>query len=138
MTSLQKPQGDRVDPSMYVDSTRIPYVVLPTGFETLPHVAKPGDVGFATNLANAKTTAFIVGDSGGGSQAKLGEGSIALFVALGGSNPNPRDGSGVPAGVIQYLIFPGSRRPGQGIWPRTNEDIAAQATGLIASTSGVG
>lgn len=138
MTSLRNPNGDQFDPSTYVDATRFPYVVIPTGFSSLPHVAKPGDVGFATHLASGMTTTFIVGDSGGGSAAKLGEGSIALFVALGGQNPNPRNGSGVPSGKIQYIIFPGSRKAGAGIWPRSNQDIHDQAMELISNTPGIG
>jgi hypothetical protein len=138
MTSLRSPTGNPIDPSTYVDATRFPYVVIPTGFERLPHVAKPGDVGFATHLPSGLTTTFIVGDSGGGSAAKLGEGSIALFVSLGGQNPNPRNGSGVPSGKIQYIIFPGSRKPGPAIWPRTNQDIHDQAMGLVSDTPGIG
>jgi len=138
MTSLRNPQGNQLDPSTYVDATRFPYVVMPPGFSTHPNVAKPGDVGFATQLASGMTTTFIVGDTGGGSDAKLGEGSIALFVSLGGQNPNPRNGSGVPSGKIQYIIFPGSRKPGADIWPRTNQDIHDQAMALISSTPGIG
>jgi hypothetical protein len=32
MTSLRKPNGDKLDPATYVDATRFPYVVIPTGF----------------------------------------------------------------------------------------------------------
>jgi hypothetical protein len=138
MTALRDPNGDHFDPSTYVDSTRFPYVVIPTGFGALPHVAKPGDVGFATHLASGVTTTFIVGDAGGGSAAKLGEGSIALFISLGGQNPNPRNGSGVPKGKIQYIIFPGSRKAGGAIWPRTNQDMHDQAMDLISNTPGIG
>jgi hypothetical protein len=138
MSSLREPQGDAIDPATYVDATLFPYVVLPTGFTNLPHVARVGDVGFATHLNTGITTTFIVADSGGGSNAKLGEGSIALFVALGGQSPNPRTGAGVPVGKIQYIIFPGSRKPGAGLWPRTNQDIHDQAMDLISKTPGIG
>jgi len=137
MTSLRNPQGNQLDPATYVDATRFPYVVLPTGFTSLPNVARPGDVGFATNLATGVTCTFIVGDSGGGVDAKLGEGSIALFTALGGQNPNPRDGSGVPRGRIQYIIFPTSRQPGVGLWPRTNHEIHDQALHLLSNIPGI-
>jgi hypothetical protein len=138
MTSLRSPAGNPVDPATYVDATRVPYVVIPTGFDKLPHVAKPGDVGFATHLTSGLTTTFIVGDSGGGGTAKLGEGSIALFVSLGGQSPNPKNGAGVPSGKIQYIIFPGSRKAGPAVWPRTNQDIHDQAMQLISSTPGIG
>lgn len=137
MTSLRAPNGARSDPSTYVDATRFPYVVIPTGFEKLPHVAKVGDVGFATHVPTGVTSTFIVGDSGGGSAARLGEGSIALFVALGGQSPNPRTGAGVPKGKVQYIIFPNSRKAGEGLWPRTNQDIHDQAMDLIANTPGI-
>jgi hypothetical protein len=138
MTSLRDPNGDKLEPSTYVDATRFPYVVIPTGFDALPHVAKPGDVGFATHIASGITTTFIVGDSGGGGSAKLGEGSIALFVSLGGQEPSPRNGSGVPVGKIQYIIFPGSRKAGAGLWPRANQDIHDQAMDLLTNTPGIG
>ena len=112
MTSLRKPHGDQTDPSTYVDATQFPYVVIPSGFGALPHVAAQGDVGVATHLESGKMTTFIVGDSGGRSDAKLGEASIALYAALGFPNANPRTGSGLPRGKIQYIIFPGSHRQG--------------------------
>jgi hypothetical protein len=137
MTALRAQGGDKFSPTTYVDATRFSYVVIPSGFERLPNVAKAGDVGFATNLANDMTTAFIVGDAGGGNDAKLGEGSIALFAALGGQNPNPRNGLGVPEGIIQYILFPGSRPPANDRWPRTAEDINDQVMNLIANTPGI-
>lgn len=137
MTALRKPHGNPLDPATFVDATRVPYVVIPSGFQNLPDVAKQGDVGFATHIPSGLTSAFIVGDAGGGNTARLGEASIALFTALGGHNPNPRNGQGLPAGKIQYIVFPGSRKAGNGIWPRTNEDILAQAIQLIDSTPGI-
>lgn len=138
MTSLRNPNGEKLKPATYVDSTKFPYVVNPTGFSSLPHVAQPGDVGLATHLGNGMSTTFIVGDSGGGSDAKLGEGSIALWVALGGQEPNPRNGAGLPGGKVQYIVFPGSRKAGPAIWPRTVQDIHDQVTELISSTPGIG
>lgn len=137
MTALRHPGGVATDTSTYVDARTVPFVVIPSGFGSLPHVAKSGDVGFATHIPTGKTTAFIVGDAGGGSDAKLGEGSIAFFVALGGTNPNPRNGSGVPHGTIQYILFPGSRKPGPAIWPRTQSDIDGQVAQLLSSTPGI-
>jgi hypothetical protein len=127
-----------VDPDTYVDSTRFPYVVIPTGFEALPDVAKPGDVGLATHTPSGKSTVFIVGDAGGGQQAKLGEGSIALFVALGGTSPNPRTGAGVPRGAIQYIVFPKSRPEPARRWPRSQEEVSVQVQHLLATTPGIG
>lgn len=136
MTALRHPGGVATDPATYVDARKVPYVVIPSGF-ALPHTARQGDVGFATHLASGKTTAFIVGDAGGGNDAKLGEGSIGLFAALGGTNPNPRNGAGVPAGTVQYILFAGSRQAGAAIWPRTQADIEAQVAHLLATTPGI-
>ncbi len=137
MTSLRSPAGVRADPSTYVDATRIPYVVIPSGFGALPHVAAQGDVGVATYLDTGKNITFIVGDSGGGGEARLGEASIALYTALGFPNANPRTGAGLPPGKIQYVIFPGSHRKGAALWPRTNEDIHDQAVSLADHTPGI-
>jgi hypothetical protein len=53
------------------------YVVLPSGFEKLRNVARQRDVGIATHFASGKVTAIMVGDSGGGGNAKVGEASVA-------------------------------------------------------------
>jgi hypothetical protein len=134
MTALRHPGGVATDTATYVDAR---YVVIPSGFGSLANVAKSGDVGFATHIPTGKTTAFIVGDAGGGSDAKLGECSIALFVALGGTDPNPRNGAGVPRGKIQYILFSGSKKGGSAIWPRTQGDIDAQVAQLLSSTPGI-
>lgn len=137
MTSLRNPHGNVLHTETYVDSTHVPYIVLPTGFTDLEHVARPGDVGVAQHLTNGRSMTFIVGDTGGGSDAKLGEASIAFFIGLGGQNPNPRNGHGVPSGMIRYIVFPGSRRPGAGLWPRTNQDIHDQAEELLSHVPGL-
>ncbi len=138
MTSLRRPGGDRYDPATYVDSTKVPYVVIPTGFSRLPHVAGQGDLGLATDLGSGRAVAFIVADAGGGTDAKLGEASIALYAAVGYSDVNPRTGRGLPRGSLQYILFPRSRKAGAGIWPRTNADIAEQVAQLIRDTPGIG
>jgi hypothetical protein len=137
-TSLTAKGGNKFKPATYVDATRVPYVVIPSGFEKLSRVAKQGDVGLATHIDSGKTTAFIVGDAGGGDGAKLGEASIALFAALGGKNPNPRNGKGVPTGKIQYILFPGSRLKDKERWPRTDQAIHDQVMKLISETPGIG
>jgi hypothetical protein len=136
MTSLRAKKGDKYSTAYYVDSREFPYVVIPTGF-TKPNGLGfwgQGDVGLATHVDTEKSVPFIVADYGGGGTAKLGEGSIALFEALGGNNPNPRTGAGVPKGKIQYIVFPNSRLKGDAIWPRTKSDIRKQVMDLISST----
>ena len=136
-TALRHPGGSKLDPTTFVDATQVPYIVNPSGIEALPGISKPGDVGFATHLSSGRNTAFIVGDAGGGSDARLGEGSIALFAALGFPSANPRTGAGLPRDKVQYIVFPKSRRSGAGIWPRTNADIQTQVADLLRNTPGM-
>ena len=136
-TALRRPGGSKLDPSTFVDATSVPYVVNPSGIGALPHMGRPGDVGFATHITSGMTAAFIIGDAGGGDDARLGEGSIALFAALGFPDANPRTGAGLPHDAVQYIVFPGSRRPGAAIWPRTDADIQSQVAELLRDTPGI-
>jgi hypothetical protein len=136
MTSLHK--GDAYSAPSYVDATTFPYVVIPSGFPAFyANAAAQGDVGYATYLDSGAATAFIIADSGGGPDAKLGEASIALFAALGFPNANPRTGAGLPSGDIQYILFPGSGKKVPARWPRTNQDIHDQVIGLLQTTPGI-
>jgi hypothetical protein len=78
-------------------------------------------------------SAAIVAD-GGPTDAPLGEISLSLAEALGGHNPNPRNGAGASVGLFQYVVFPRSRqRPP---WRRTVADIAAQVQALLDAIGG--
>lgn len=136
MTSLRAKTGDKYSTAHYVDSRDFPYVVIPTGFTKALGFGfwGQGDVGLATHSASGKSVPFIVADYGGGSKAKLGEASIALYEALGEKDPNPRTGNGVPKGEISYIVFPNSRLKGDAIWPRMKSDIRKQVSDLIKST----
>jgi hypothetical protein len=136
MTSLRK--GAVYSASTYVDATKFPYVVIPSGFPAFySNTATQGDVGYATYVDSGAATAFIVADSGGGPDATLGEASIALFAALGFPNANPRTGANLPSGSIQYVLFPGSGKKVPTIWPRSNTDIQNQVISLLKSTPGI-
>ena len=127
------------DPAKYVDSRRIPYIVFPgSTFATRAGTGFKGDVGFAWHVVNGKKTSFIVADQGGGEDARLGEGSIALYEALGGKNLNPRDGSGVASGRVRFLLFPGSRKAidFQKSWPLTTDMIDKTASARLESIGG--
>ncbi|HEX8167171.1 MAG TPA: glycoside hydrolase family 75 protein [Beijerinckiaceae bacterium] len=125
------------DPARYVDATKVPYVVFPgSSFGSKSGTGFKGDVGFAWHLDNGKSTAFIVADQGGGEDAKLGEGSIALYEALGGQDVNPRTGSGVAKGKVRFVVFPGSRKAAEPVWPRTQESIDQQARKLLDQIGG--
>lgn len=92
-----------------------------------------GDLGYAVNIATGKVSAFIVAEVGP-PNAELGEMSIALATALGGINPNPRTGAGVPKGKTIYVVFPKSRLVPA--WPLTNAQIAANAERLLETIGG--
>lgn len=134
-TSLRVRGGDPQNPATYADSRTVPYTVLPGSvFPIKKGTGAPGDVGWAWNLANGKNTAFVIGDTGGGVNAKLGEGSLALFTALGGTNPNARTGAGVAPGRMRFVVFPGSRKALG--WPATNAQITSLAGRLLENVGG--
>jgi hypothetical protein len=127
------------NPAKYVDSRRIPYLVFPgSTFAQLAGTGSKGDIGFAWHIVNGKKTSFIVVAQGGGEDARLGEGSIALYEALGGKNLNPRNGSGVAPGRVRFLLFPGSRKmiDFQKSWPLTKEMIDKIAAARLENVGG--
>lgn len=89
------------DPRRFVDSVKVPYIVLPT--VALRH-AKLGDFATVVNLRNGKVAGAIVADESGRG-VPMGEGSIALAKALG-IDSDPRTG-GIEHGVA-YVIYAGS------------------------------
>ncbi len=102
MTSLfDATNPNERDPRRFVDAARIPYVVLPP--VGLKH-AKLGDFATVVNLQNGKVVGAIVADESA-PELEMGEGSIALAVALG-IDSNPRTG-GIEHGVA-YVVYPGS------------------------------
>jgi hypothetical protein len=120
--------------SNYVDSTKVPYLVFPgSTFSRMDGTGFKGDLGMALH-ENGKRTAFVVADQGGGNDARLGEGSIALYERLGGQNLNARTGSGVAPGVVRFLVFPGSRRSFP--WPQSVEAMERKANELLLSVGG--
>lgn len=126
-TSLQdKSVYDLLNPSRYVDATKIPYLALPVTrhskhgkthnkyFEELGLTL--GDYGVAANSANGKWSAAIFADTK--NLPNLGECSVALADALGVPS-DPRGGqkskhgdktargAGATKGIV-YLVFPSS------------------------------
>ena len=125
-TALEDTTKERTDPQRYVDSSTIPYVVLPPeAMKTLK--AKMGDFAVVINSKNHKLSQAIVADQG--PKGQIGEGSIALADALGIPS-NPRHGG--TAGGVLYLVFPGS---GNGK-PHPLEEITAEATRLFDTWGG--
>ncbi len=118
LTDRTKPMND---PAHYVDSTKIPYVVLPGGMAR-EIGARPGDFAFVFNQRNDRSSYAIFGDVG--PSDRIGEGSMALAENLGIRSDARRGGA---RGGILYLIFPGS---GNGR-PRPVEEINAESEKLL-------
>jgi hypothetical protein len=135
MTSLRNTGfAGPTNPASYVDATRTPYLVMAGDLHALAGTGSKGDVGFALNLANGKSTPFVIADVG--PNEPFGEGSIALWEALGGTSPNPRTGNGVPDGDIAFVIFPGSRNTGTIGWPIDQTRLAAKTVPLLGAAGG--
>lgn len=116
-TTLEERAKDRTDPRRYVDSSSIPFVVLPPAFRSAG--VKLGDFAAVVNTGGAQRGPVFAIFADSGPSNKLGEGSIALADALGVPS-NPKHG-GASGGVI-YVIFPGSGNQ----QPRTLDEINAE------------
>jgi len=88
-------------PYRYLDSERIPFIVLPGGHS---NGAKLGDVCLCLNTKTGDNCYGIYGDVGPGN--KLGEASMRMAHALKIDN-NPKTG-GTESKHVAYLVFPGS------------------------------
>jgi hypothetical protein len=134
-TSLIDPSRNvpATNPAKYVDAETFPYIVFPGGFFAIRGTGNWGDIVMARSLAGGRESAAVVAD-GGPTKAPLGEISLGLATALGGHNPNPRTGAGAPHGMLQYVVFPGSRHSPP--WPRTLADIQQQAAALLRGIGG--
>jgi hypothetical protein len=128
-TSLQAAGGDRSDPKTYVDATKIPYIVLPPQFAKQFSVAL-GDFAMVLNQKNGNFSSAIYADVG--PRGKIGEGSVALAIALGLKSTSPRRG-GVLDGIA-FLVFPKS-----GLGPgklRTLDEINTEGAKLFHDWGG--
>jgi hypothetical protein len=133
-TALQTTGKPAVDPARYVDARNVPYLVFPGGFYRESGTGLLGDLGVAVNLTTGRSSAFVVADFGPGS-ARLGEVSIALAEGLGGTNVNPRNGSGMPTGEMMYVVFPYSSRTHH--WPLARREIDIHANELLTAVGGI-
>ncbi|MBL8516573.1 MAG: hypothetical protein JNM76_06360 [Betaproteobacteria bacterium] len=133
MTSLFDASKASTDPARYVSSTAFPYIVFPGNFYAMSGTGKRGDLGYAINLGNNKKSHFVVAETGP-ANADLGEMSIQLATAMGGTNPNPINGAGAPSGTILYVSFPNSTSTYP--WPMSNAQMAANAQQLLAGVGG--
>lgn len=102
-TSLVRTGYSNANPLRYVDSENIPYIALPSALQSLANIAK-GDLAYVRNTTNGNTCFAYFADTGPG--GKLGEGSMALAVALG-INSSPKTG-GTSQPILDYVVFPQS------------------------------
>ncbi len=136
-TALKDIPKDDIDITKYVDSRHVPYLVFPGPFATMAGTGRLGDIGFAYNLANQKSSPFIIADIGP-PDATLGEMSIALGHALGGLSINPRNGAGAPQGRIVYVIFRySSAQDSHKRWPLSALEIEGICDGHLQQIGGV-
>jgi hypothetical protein len=85
----------------YIDSERIPFIVLPRNHA---NGAKRGDVCLCLNTRSADNCYGIFGDTG--PENKIGEASMRMASALKINN-SPKSG-GTEDRIIAYLVFPNS------------------------------
>jgi Fungal chitosanase of glycosyl hydrolase group 75 len=98
-TALADWTKDHLDPTRFVDASKIPYIALP-GDLARATGARLGDVATVFNMRNGKFSHAIFADIGA-----LGEGSIALADNLGIWSDARAGGAW---GGIVYVVFPGS------------------------------
>lgn len=132
-TSLQDRSLPETDVRRYVDARTVPYLVFPGSFYRLRGTGRLGDLGAAYNLSDGSATPFVVADVGP-RNAALGEVSIGLAEALGGTDVNPRSGAGMPAGEFVYVVFPYSHATPA--WPRTQAELQARVEALMTGAGG--
>ncbi len=125
-TALEDASQPATSPRRYVNSSTIPFVVLPQRVLEATG-ARLGDFAAVWNRRTEKVAYAIVADIG--PAGRIGEGSIALARALA-IDPSPTSG-GQSADVV-YVIFPGSgnRRP------RTRPEIRTQGAALFEKWGG--
>jgi hypothetical protein len=127
MTALADPQYKNTDQRRYVDSSKIPFFVLPRGRY---FGAKLGDFGVVLNHKTGKYCGGVFADVGPGD--KIGEISIALAETLA-VDADPKGGGSDDPDFL-YVVFPGS---GVG-WPLTAAEVKARAGKLFTDWGGFG
>ncbi len=132
-TSLSDHTKSVLDTHRYVDATQVPYFVFPGKFLAWVGTGGMGDFGVAKSLTSGAIVPFIVADVGQPS-APLGEMSIALAAALGGTNPNARTGKGTPPGKVVFILFPRSAM--SPAWPVLPADLTSIAMQRLQAAGG--
>ncbi|GAA4864847.1 glycoside hydrolase family 75 protein [Paenibacillus vulneris] len=115
------------DPNAYVNSEKIPFIVLP---QRRNFGAVLGDMAVVYNIKNGRLAFAVYADTDVG----IGEGSIALARVLG-INSNPRTGGTGNQENVFYLVFPKSGR-GNGHIP-TRREIIIKTQRLFREWGGI-
>lgn len=102
-TSYERKKYKENDPNRYLDSEKIPFVVLPSHIRKMVPPKFLGCKCLVKNLRNGKICNAVLADFG--PKNKIGEGSIALANELG-IKSSPKDG-GTSDHIIFYEIYPG-------------------------------
>lgn len=100
-TAHVNPAFPETNPDRYIDSSTVPFFVLPGG---KPFGAVLGDIGLLFNTKTGDNIYAIYADIGPAS--KIGEASIQAAQALG-VNSDPKKGGTIQP-IIITLVFPGS------------------------------
>lgn len=124
-TSLQDKTKAATDPLRYVDSTSIPYIVLPANSR---FGASLSDLCIVYNPGNGQLCGGVFADTGPRNQ--IGEASIAMANGVGVPG-NPKNG-GQAHGLV-YIVFPGSSIG----WPLTNDVIQQNANACFDKWGGL-
>lgn len=123
-TSLKDHSKINTDINKYVNSLKIPYIVIPSTLYSMKGTGMLGDVGYAVNVTNGLESPFIIAETGP-KKSNLGEISFFLASALGGNNLNARTGSGLPKGKVIFIVFPGSAKKPS--WPVSYIELKSMA-----------
>jgi hypothetical protein len=136
-TALQQVGVDKKTPQAQLDSNQIPFIVIPRHWQqaAVPGV-KLGDFALVLRRSTGQISFAIVGDLG--PKKKLGEGSVALHMALGNNPFRMRFGKrrawqGIGPRDVLYVIFPNSRTDGRQI---TTELINSHGARLLEEFGG--
>lgn len=131
-TALVNPAFPLSNPDRFMDSSQIPYFVLPSNFSSgMPaplQPAKLGDLGLGYNIQTGDNNAMIYADIGPANQ--IGEGSMALASTLA-LKPDPKTG-GTSKPIICYWFVPGSSKGWQpvDIWWKNALDLFRRWGGM--------
>jgi hypothetical protein len=101
-TSYQRPEFPKNNPRRYLDSEKIPFIVVEDYIRRRAKGIVLGCRARVTNLRNGQSVDCVVGDMG--PLKKIGELSIACAAAIGIPS-NPRNG-GTDDAILRYELWP--------------------------------